>query len=349
MFTPQHADANFLTKESIQQFGSAFWIGLERIRNQRDQPLDITSAKANIYSSVGSLIVGPVTLDVEPDATQPILQQAGYLLQTGPDLPIPVPDIYRAVYELTLRTGEVFILQQSFVMRVNPFGGLVVMGQCNDSMITFMRLDCSAPPPDPVPGTFFDTFLGADETDLTAHTLDTGQAWVYATAENTAGFKHLGLDGLGHAHPLLAGSIGLNNEIIVNVFSSGDVQTVEIDFTPDMSVSAYMVIYARESNDSMNIENASCGYNTSAKRWSLFGNAADAGINIAQVLATGVIYRCKLEVTATDVNFYVNDVLLGTRGGAHYPATAGGYVGFSFAEATTSGIGRVTNFNATVT
>lgn len=141
MFVAQEISGEFLTKELLRQLGEAFWIGLERIRNQRDQPLDLVSVTANVYNSAEPpvLMAGPLTLDVEPDATQPPLQMAGYLLQTGPGLTIETADIYRVVYALRTRTGEVKLIQQTFVMRADPYGAVKRMFCC----------PTPAPPPEP--------------------------------------------------------------------------------------------------------------------------------------------------------------------------------------------------------
>lgn len=120
MFVAQHPEADFITKELLQQLGSAFWIGLERIRNQRDEQLDILCAQVNVYNSACAMIAGPFELDVEPDATDPVFSQAGYLLQTGPDLTLTLADTYTMVYSLCLRSGEIAQFQQSFVVRASP-------------------------------------------------------------------------------------------------------------------------------------------------------------------------------------------------------------------------------------
>jgi hypothetical protein len=121
MFVAQQISADFMTKELLQQLGSSFWIGLQRIRNQRDQTLSLTSAVANVYNSSNTKVAGPLSLQIEPDDTAPPLQQAGYLLQTGSGLTITSADTYRVVYTLTNKTGEVGSIQQSFVLRANPF------------------------------------------------------------------------------------------------------------------------------------------------------------------------------------------------------------------------------------
>jgi hypothetical protein len=120
MFVDQHISADFLTKDLLQQLGGAFWIGLERIRNQRDQKPDLTCVRVNVYSSAAALVAGPFDLDVEPDATQPELLKAGYLLQTGPGQTLTLADTYTVVYSARCKTGEVGLFQQSFAVRAAP-------------------------------------------------------------------------------------------------------------------------------------------------------------------------------------------------------------------------------------
>lgn len=124
MFVAQMPQAEFLTKGLLQQIGAQFWIGLERIRNQRDQPLEVVAAKADVYdnSVPAVLVAGPLDLDIEPDATQPVFQQVGYLLQTGAGKTVTTAGIYRITYTLRLRTGEVALIQQCFDIRGNPYG-----------------------------------------------------------------------------------------------------------------------------------------------------------------------------------------------------------------------------------
>ena len=120
MFVNQQISAEFLTKELLQQLGAAFWIGLENIRNQRDQPLSLLRVTANIFNSAGSNVAGPLTLAIQTDSSGS-LQTAGYLLQTGAGLTLTTADTYRVVYSLVNSTGEVGTVQQTFVLRANPF------------------------------------------------------------------------------------------------------------------------------------------------------------------------------------------------------------------------------------
>lgn len=120
MFVDQHIQANFLTKDLLQQLGGAWWIGLERIRNQRDQKPDLECVRLNIYDSGAALVFGPQDMQLEPDATDPELLKAGYLLQTGPGLTLTLADVYTVVYSARSLTGEVALFQQSFAVRAAP-------------------------------------------------------------------------------------------------------------------------------------------------------------------------------------------------------------------------------------
>lgn len=180
MFVAQQLEADFLTKELLQQLGSAFWIGLDRIRNQRDQKPDILSVTANVYDSSEPpiLVAGPLRLDVQPCATQPPLLQAGYLLQTGPNLTIVKSDVYRVVYAMKLRTGEVKTLQQSFVLRDDPYGA-------------FKQILCCPEPPESClqSALVVDLELIADNLDSTANALNATEyeyQYTVSTAEDVA-------------------------------------------------------------------------------------------------------------------------------------------------------------------
>lgn len=121
MFVNQQIQADFLDQNLLKQLGDSWWIGLQRIRNQRDQTLNLLSVTANVWSSAGSNVAGPLTLAVQADDTQPELQKAGYLLQTGSGKALTSADTYRVVYSLVNQTGEVGTIQQTFVVRGNPF------------------------------------------------------------------------------------------------------------------------------------------------------------------------------------------------------------------------------------
>jgi hypothetical protein len=119
-FTPQQVQYEFLTTDLLQQLGSSFWIGLQKIRNQQDQLLNLTSGTATIYNSGGSS-VATLTLAIQADGTFPPSQMAGVLLQTGSGKTLTSADTYRAVYSLVNKTGEVAVIQQTFVLRSAPF------------------------------------------------------------------------------------------------------------------------------------------------------------------------------------------------------------------------------------
>ncbi len=106
MFVAQQISANFITKDLLQQLGGAWWVGLERIRNQRDEQPELTCVRMNVYDSTASLVAGPLDLDMEPDATDPVFLQAGYLLETGPSRLLTLADTYTLVYSCRSRTGE---------------------------------------------------------------------------------------------------------------------------------------------------------------------------------------------------------------------------------------------------
>lgn len=105
----------------LQQLGASFWIGLEHIGDQRGQTLSLTAVTATIYNNANVGIVSGLSLVLQPDYTRPPLQQAMYLLQTGAGKTITVADTYRVVYSLFNKTGEVGILQQTFVIRASPY------------------------------------------------------------------------------------------------------------------------------------------------------------------------------------------------------------------------------------
>jgi hypothetical protein len=121
MFMTKQIQARFLEPNLLQQLGSSFWIGLEHVGDQRGQTLNLTAVTATIYNSAGTGIVSGLTLALGSDATRPVLQHAGYLLQTGAGKTLPTADTYRVVYSLVDQTGEVGIVQQTFVVRPNPF------------------------------------------------------------------------------------------------------------------------------------------------------------------------------------------------------------------------------------
>jgi len=170
MFVAQQIEADFLTKELLQQLGGAFWIGLDRLRNQRDQLLDILSVTANVYDSSTPPVLkaGPLRLDIEAAGTQPPTQQAGYLLQTGPGLALTAADVYRVVYAVRLRTGEVKTIQQSFVLRDDPYGPFKQLLCCPDVVppITYT----------PWPMTFFEP--GGNRV-LSSNGLSMSDSWSY--------------------------------------------------------------------------------------------------------------------------------------------------------------------------
>lgn len=192
--------------------------------------------------------------------------------------------------------------------------------------------------------TFLDTFTGTIGTDLQDHALDSGQSWTYAAFNDAGVFPHVVLDA-GHA--VSQGDDIHSSGVLVAERGHSGVQTVEIDFTPDMAVFAYLELRARSNNHvADSLDYAAVGYNTSLQKWTLTGDGQDFGLAVDDVLETGVTYRVKLEVTESVVRFYKDGVLMATRDG-HYPSTPTGYVGFWFLNAT-DGQSWVDNFGASI-